>query len=111
MLNLTGTVPNHRPSCPRKIRLDRNLYSAHSVRATSGDAKCDHDFEVAPTAKQADFAIWNCTRCGRVFRYETWKSDRSSAASKESLHRPQDRNEDVSFLADGGMLFCDPVAF
>jgi hypothetical protein len=111
MMNLTRTAPYHRPNCPRKIRLDRNLYSAHSVRARCGDANCDHDFEPTPTVKQPDFATWNCTRCGRMFRYEIWKSDGPAAASKESLHRLQDRNDDVSFLANGAMLLCDPAAF
>jgi hypothetical protein len=57
---------------PRKIRLDCEVYCPHSVRASSGDADCDHDFEIAPTVKQAEFAVWNCTRCGREFKYEIW---------------------------------------
>jgi hypothetical protein len=58
---------------PRKIRLDRDLYRPHSVRASGGDADCDHDFEPAPSVKEPDFAVWNCTKCGRAFKYETWK--------------------------------------
>ena len=82
MLNTTCTTPNRRPSRPRKIQLDCHLYCPHSVRASAGDANCDHDFEAAPTAMQADFAVWNCTRCGRLFKYEIWKSG-VPAASKE----------------------------
>ncbi len=59
---------------PRKIRLDRNIYRAHSVRASGGDPNCDHDFEPAPTVREADFAVWHCTKCGRAFKYDTWKS-------------------------------------
>ena len=58
----------------RKIRLDRDVYSAHSLRAAGGDAGCDHDFEPKPTIAGADFAIWKCTKCGREFLYETWKT-------------------------------------
>lgn len=63
----------------RKIRLDRNVYSAHSLRASGGDANCDHDFEPTPTVAEADFAIWKCTKCGREFSYETWKTAGKSA--------------------------------
>ena len=58
----------------RKIGLDRNVYSAHSLRASGGDVNCDHDFEATPTVAEVDFAIWKCTKCGREFRYETWKA-------------------------------------
>jgi len=109
MLNATCMTPSHRPSWSRKIQLDCNLYCSHSVRASAGDAECDHDFEAAPTVAKADFAAWTCTRCGRVFRYEIWKSD-NLGASKESTHALEDRT-DVGFLADGGMLLCDPAAF
>jgi hypothetical protein len=74
MLNTTRANPGARPSRPRKIRLDCDRYCPHSVRASAGDANCDHDFETAPTAMRADCAIWNCTRCGRAFRFEMWKS-------------------------------------
>jgi len=60
------------PPRMRKIRLDRNLYSSHSVRASGGDADCDHDFEPTPTVVETAYAVWKCTRCGREFRYETW---------------------------------------
>lgn len=63
-----------RKGLPRKIRLDRELYRSHSLRVNGGDVDCDHDFEPTPTVKEADFAIWKCTKCGREFRYETWKS-------------------------------------
>ncbi|MBV8210861.1 MAG: hypothetical protein JO133_12450 [Burkholderiaceae bacterium] len=56
----------------RKIRLDRSLYSSHSVRASGGDSDCDHDFETTPTTVETAFAIWKCTRCGREFKYEIW---------------------------------------
>ena len=68
----TREAPGQRLPRPRKIRLDCEVYCTHSVRASSGDADCDHDFEIAPTVKQADFAVWNCTRCGREFKYEIW---------------------------------------
>ena len=61
---------------PRKVRLDSDLYRSHSLRASAGDANCDHDFEAAPSATGADFALWKCTKCSRVFRYETWERDR-----------------------------------
>ncbi len=62
---------------PRKIRLNCDLYRPHSMRASRGDAGCDHDFESAPTVTEADFAVWNCTRCGRAFKFETWQAGRS----------------------------------
>jgi hypothetical protein len=68
----TRETQGQRPPRPRKIRLDCDVYCPHSVRASAGDAECDHDFEVAPTIKQAEFAAWNCTRCGREFKYEIW---------------------------------------
>jgi hypothetical protein len=58
----------------RKIRLDCDLYRPHSVRASEGDAACDHDFEVAPTVTQATFAIWSCTKCRRAFKFEAWNN-------------------------------------
>jgi hypothetical protein len=71
----TGYVaPEQRRRRSRKIRLDCDLYCPHSVRASGGNAECDHDFESAPTAKGADFAVWNCTKCGRAFKYETWET-------------------------------------
>ena len=60
------------PPRMRKIRLDCNLYSSHSVRASGGHADCDHDFDPTPTGAETSFAVWTCTRCGREFRYETW---------------------------------------
>jgi|SRR2546421_1244296 len=68
----TRETPQQRPPRPRKIGLDGDVYCPHSVRASSGNADCDHDFEPAPTVKQADFAVWNCTLCGREFKYEIW---------------------------------------
>jgi hypothetical protein len=68
----TRETPGPRLPRPRKIRLDCEVYRPHSVRASCGDADCDHDFEIAPTVKQDDFAVWNCTRCGREFKYEIW---------------------------------------
>jgi ABC-type ATPase with predicted acetyltransferase domain len=62
------------PVRPRKIHLDSDLYCPHSVRASAGDARCDHDFESAPSEKREKYAVWNCTRCGRSFRYETWSA-------------------------------------
>jgi len=52
------------------------------VRASSGDADCDHDFEFTPTVVRPDFAIWMCTRCGRAFRYEVWGP--AAASSRHS---------------------------
>jgi hypothetical protein len=63
-----------RPLRPRKIHLDCETYCAHSVRASAGKADCEHDFEPAPTVRQPDHAVWQCTRCGRAFRYEIWNS-------------------------------------
>ena len=57
---------------PRKILLDCDLYCPHSLRESDGDADCDHDFEVTPNVTQASFAIWNCTVCGRAFRFDVW---------------------------------------
>ena len=85
----TGYVASEeRPRRPRKIRLDRDLYCPHSVRASGGDPNCDHDFEMAPAVREADFAIWKCTRCGRAFKYETWKSN-AGVASKRSAQPPR----------------------
>jgi len=81
--HITGySTPEQRPKRPRKIRLDRDLYCAHSVRANGGDANCDHDFEPAPTVREADFAVWKCTRCGRAFKYEIWKSGARVASKR-----------------------------
>jgi hypothetical protein len=66
--------PEQRTGRPRKIRLDRDVYCAHSLRASGGDANCDHDFELTPTIAEAEFATWKCTKCGREFSYETWKT-------------------------------------
>ena len=72
---LTGYAPPEQPARrPRKIRLDRDLYRPHSVRASGGDPDCDHDFEPEPVVKETGFAVWRCTRCGREFKYETWIS-------------------------------------
>ncbi len=60
------------PAQARKIRLDSDTYCAHSMRATHGDADCDHDFEVAPSVTEPTFAVWRCTKCSRAFRYEVW---------------------------------------
>jgi hypothetical protein len=109
MLNATGTPSDHRPSWPRKIQLNGDLYSRHSMRASAGDANCDHDFEAAPTAREANFAVWNCTRCGRVFRYEIWKSG-GPAASGQSPPPLEGSNDDGP-VADGSLLLCDPAAF
>ncbi len=57
---------------PRKILLDCDIYCPHSVRASDGDADCDHDFEAQPNVAQATYAIWNCTICGRAFRFDVW---------------------------------------
>ena len=108
MLSATCTARDHRPTWPRKIPLNGDVYSPHSVRASAGDADCDHDFEAAPTVTHADFAVWNCTRCGRAFKYETWKPGRPTA-SKESLRPSQGRNDDA-LVADGSLLLCDPAA-
>jgi hypothetical protein len=63
---------------PRKINIDREIYCPQSVRASGGDVSCDHDFDPTPTVKQPTFAIWNCTRCGREFRYEVWSTASSA---------------------------------
>jgi hypothetical protein len=109
MLNAT-CISDHRPSWPRKIQLNGDLYSPHSVRASAGDVNCDHDFEAAPTVRQANFAVWNCTRCGRVFKYETWKFG-GPTASQDSPRPLQGRNDDAGLVADGSLLLCDPAAF
>ena len=90
----TRETPEKRPPRPRKIRLDCDVYCSHSMRASSGDADCDHDFEPAPTVKQADFAVWNCTRCGREFKYEIWSPGPRAAALKpnEPRRRSSARN-------------------
>jgi hypothetical protein len=75
-------APEKHPRRPRKIRLDCDLYCPHSVRASRGDVECDHDFESAPTAKGANFAVWNCTKCGRAFRYETWETGGRMATTR-----------------------------
>jgi len=106
---MSATPLAGRPHRPRKIQLAGDLYCVHSLRASAGDAQCDHDFEPAPAVKHADFAAWNCTRCGRVFRYEIWKSDSAVAGT---LPRSQpEKTGAVAFLADGGRLLCDPAAF
>jgi hypothetical protein len=74
----TVEAPAQRAPRARKINIDREIYCPHSVRARAGDISCDHDFDPAPTVKQATFAIWNCTRCGREFRYEVWSAVQSS---------------------------------
>lgn len=71
----------------RKIRLDRNVYVPHSLRESGGDSDCDHDFELAPTIREPDFAIWKCTRCGREFKYETWKSGDTTAPARKQAPR------------------------
>jgi len=81
-------APENRQQRPRKIRLDRNLFVPHSVRESGGDSDCDHDFEPAPTIREPDFAIWKCTRCGREFKYETWKAT-DTAASKRKEQPPR----------------------
>jgi hypothetical protein len=77
-------APEQRRRPPRKIRLDCDLYCPHSVRASGGNAECDHDFESAPTAKGADFAVWNCTKCGRAFKYETWEAGAPMATTQST---------------------------
>ena len=79
-VDTTRTNLQQRPDLPRKLRLDCDRYRQHSVRACAGDAHCDHDFEAAPTMTEADFAVWHCTRCGREFKYETWRSGASAAS-------------------------------
>ena len=70
----TQTSSEQRAFRPRKLRLDCHIYRTHSVRESDGNAACDHDFEVAPTVTQAKFAIWNCTKCRRAFKFEVWNS-------------------------------------
>jgi hypothetical protein len=65
---------DQRPVRPRKIRLDCDVYRPHSVRESEGDARCDHDFDTAPTLTQDKFATWNCTKCGRAFKFEAWNN-------------------------------------
>jgi hypothetical protein len=74
-----------RPRPPRKIRLDCEVYCPHSVRASSGDADCDHDFDLQPTVVRPRFAIWMCTRCGRSFKYEVWNSVSVPSPDKAGL--------------------------
>ena len=57
---------------PRKVLLDSNVYSSHSMRQSDGDADCDHDFEIEPNVKQPTFAVWNCTICGRAIKFDVW---------------------------------------
>jgi hypothetical protein len=71
----TEEAPAQQAPRARKINIDREIYCSHSVRASGGDIACDHDFDPMPTVKQASFAIWSCTRCGRAFRYEVWSTD------------------------------------
>jgi hypothetical protein len=80
-----GTVhpaPAPRPRPSRKIRLDCDVYRPHSMRASSGDAECDHDFERAPTVVRPRFAVWTCTRCGRAFQFEVWGSAVASSPGR-----------------------------
>jgi ribosomal protein L37AE/L43A len=83
-LETTSTIPEQRPRRPRKIPLDSELYCPHSMRASAGDSECDHDFEPAPTVRQTDFAVWNCTRCGRAFKFEMWKSGPATRATRSA---------------------------
>jgi hypothetical protein len=59
---------------PRKIHLDCDVYCPHSLRESAGDVDCDHDFEIEPTVEQQGFAIWECTKCGRAFKFDVWDS-------------------------------------
>jgi len=88
----TREAQEHRPPRPRKIRLDCDIYCSHSMRASAGDADCDHDFDLAPTVKQADFAVWNCTRCGREFKYEIWGPRAGALKPTEPRRRSSARN-------------------
>ena len=74
MIDTTETeeTPAQRAPRPRKLNIDREIYCPHSVRASGGDISCDHDFDPAPSVRQESFAVWNCTHCGREFRYEVW---------------------------------------
>jgi len=83
----TRESAQQRPPRPRKIGLDGDVYRPHSVRASAGDADCDHDFETAPTVKQSDFAVWNCTRCGRAFKYEVWSTGPRSTSQEATEPR------------------------
>jgi len=67
-------LPEHRQHRPRKILLDCDVYCSHSMRQNDGDPECDHDFEDLPNVRQTTFAIWNCTICGRAFRFDAWSS-------------------------------------
>ena len=64
------------PPLPRKIRLDSGVYCPHSLRASDGDANCDHDFETTPSLAEPAFAVWKCTKCEREFRFEAWRANR-----------------------------------
>jgi ribosomal protein L37AE/L43A len=88
-MNTTSTreALEQRPPRPRKIRLDCEVYCSHSMRASSGNADCDHDFDVAPTVKEAHYAVWNCTRCGRAFKYEIWSASPKATAQKPAQPR------------------------
>ncbi|HEX4598532.1 MAG TPA: hypothetical protein VH278_12135 [Burkholderiaceae bacterium] len=66
------TPPAQRALRPRKLNIDREIYCPHSVRASGGDISCDHDFDPTPSIRHETFAVWNCTHCGREFRYEVW---------------------------------------
>ncbi|HEY4037632.1 MAG TPA: hypothetical protein VGM15_02325, partial [Burkholderiaceae bacterium] len=68
------TAPAQRAPRPRKLNIDREIYCPHSVRASGGDISCDHDFDPTPSIAQETFAVWNCTHCGREFRYEVWSA-------------------------------------
>ena len=65
-------APEHSRRPSRKILLDPDVYCPYSMRESDGDADCDHDFEDEPNVKQAAFAIWNCTICGRAVRFDVW---------------------------------------
>jgi hypothetical protein len=79
------TATGNRQRRPRKIQLDRNVFIPHSVRESGGDSDCDHDFESTPTIREPDFAIWKCTRCGREFKYETWKSTDTDKSKRKRV--------------------------
>jgi hypothetical protein len=68
----TPKTVEHAQYRPRKILLDIDVYCPHSMRESDGDIDCDHDFELEPNVAQATFAIWNCTVCGRAFRFDVW---------------------------------------
>ena len=70
--NGTQTLPDRPRYKPRKILLDCDVYCPHSMRESDGDVDCDHDFEMEPNVTQMSFAIWNCTVCGRAFRFDVW---------------------------------------